>query len=235
MVIGTNLSVLIVFLQGMASFFSPCVLPLIPAYLTYLTGQSAEAMIHDVKAHRILIWNGLAFVIGFTVIFVLLGATASGIGRFLFKNSQLFRQISGGVVIIFGLFHMGLIPISFLNYEKRFQIVGKTPGLTSSALMGMGFSFGWTPCIGPVLSAVLVLAGKSSTIWDGVSLLAVYSLGLGIPFLVLSVFLKYLWKYIRGLYKYMRIIKTVSGAILAVIGILILTNNFGYFASFGGY
>jgi len=231
--IAENLSVFIVFLQGMASFFSPCVLPLIPAYLTYLTGQSAEAMLHDAKAHRKLIWNGLAFVIGFSVVFVLLGATATGIGKFLLKNSTLFRQISGIVVVVFGLFHMGLIPIPFLNYEKRLQITGKAPGLISSFLMGIGFSFGWTPCIGPVLSSVLILASRSSTLWRGIGLLTVYSLGLGIPFMVLAIFLKYLWKYIKGVYKYLKIIKIVSGAVLVVIGILIFTNTFGYLGTLG--
>lgn len=231
--ITTELSIVIVFLQGMASFLSPCVLPLIPAYLTYLTGKSAEVMMHDPKAHRSLIWNGAAFVIGFTIVFVLLGATATGIGKFLLKNDDLFRQISGVVVIIFGLFHMGLIPISFLNYEKRLQVEGKTPGLLSSFLMGVGFSFGWTPCIGPVLSTVLILASRTSTVWSGIGLLAVYSLGLGLPFLILAIFLKYLWKYLKGIYKHMRMIKLASGVVLVLIGVLIITNTFGVLATFG--
>lgn len=231
--ITTELSIIIVFLQGMASFLSPCVLPLIPAYLTYLTGKSAEVMIHDAKAHRMLIWNGVAFVAGFTLVFVLLGATATGIGKFLLRNDDLFRQISGVLVIIFGLFHMGLIPISFLNYEKRLQFEGKTPGLFSSMIMGVGFSFGWTPCIGPVLSSVLILASRTSTVWSGIGLLTVYSLGLGVPFLILTIFLKYLWKYLKGIYKHMKIIKVVSGAVLVAIGILILTNTFGYLATLG--
>ncbi len=230
--ISTELSVFIVFVQGMASFLSPCVLPLIPAYLTYLTGQSAETMMRDTKAHMALIWNGLAFVAGFTVVFVLLGATATGLGKFLLKNNDLFRYISGIIVIVFGLFHMGLIPISFLNYEKRIYYSGKRPGLISSMLMGISFSFGWTPCIGPVLSSVLILAGRSQTVWNGIGLLAVYSLGLGVPFIALTVFLRYLWKYLRGINKHMKAIKIASGSILVVIGILILTDTFGYLATF---
>lgn len=229
-----ELTVITVFLQGIASFFFPCVLPLIPAYLTYLTGQSAEAMMHDAKAHRTLIWNGAAFVLGFTIVFVLLGATATSIGKFLLKNTEIFRQISGVLIIAFGLFHMGLLPISFLNYEKRLQLSGKAPGLYSSMLMGIGFSFGWTPCISPVLSSVLILAGSSGTVWHGIGLLTVYSLGLGIPFLILTIFLKYLWKYLKGIHKYMKPIKIISGVLLVVIGILILTNTFGYLAALGG-
>jgi len=232
LMITTDLSVFIVFIQGMASFFSPCFLPLLPAYLTYLAGQSADVMMHDPKAHKTLIWNGIVFVVGFSIVFVLLGATATGIGKFLLKNNEIFRKVSGVVVIIFGLFQMGIIPITFLNYEKRLQITSKAPGLLSSMLMGIGFSFGWTPCIGPVLSSVLILASRSATVWNGIGLLAVYSLGLGLPFIVLTVFLKYLWKYIKGIYKYMKAIKIASGAMLVLIGILILTNTLGYLAAF---
>jgi len=233
--IEKDLSAVFIFVQGMASFFSPCVLPLIPAYLTYLTGQSAEIMMQDPKAHRSLILNGLFFVIGFSLVFVALGAAASGIGRFLMRNNQLFKQISGIIIIFFGLFHMGLIPIKFLNYERRLDYTPRASGLLSSLLMGMGFSFAWTPCVGPVLSAVLVLAGQSSTIGDGIFLLSLYSLGLGIPFLALTVFIKTVWKYLRGIFRYMRIIKVVSGGLLVLIGILILTDTFMLLGSFGGY
>ncbi len=226
-----ELSALIVFAEGMASFLSPCVLPLIPAYLTYLTGQSAEETMRDAKAQKVLIWNGLGFVFGFTLVFVLLGATATGIGRFMLKNNELFRYISGVVVIVFGLFHMGLIPVSFLNREKRFYYLGKRPGIISSMLMGISFSFGWTPCIGPVLSSVLILASRSQTVWRGIGLLFVYSLGLGVPFIALTIFLKYMWKYLEGIYRYMNAIKIASGFILVVIGISILTNTFGFLAT----
>lgn len=230
---GADLSVIIVFLEGMASFFSPCVLPMIPVYLTYLTGQSAQVISQDPRAQRTLFWNGAAFVAGFSLIFILLGATATGLGRFLLQHNELFRQLSGLMVIFFGLFTMGLVPLSFLNYEKRLQLRGRAPGLFPSLLLGMGFSLGWTPCIGPILSSVLILASRSSTLWTGIGLLAVYSLGLAIPFLILTVFLKYLWKYFQGLYKYMPAIKVASGALLVVMGILILTNTFGYLAAFG--
>lgn len=233
MVLKADLSVLIVFLEGLASFLSPCVLPLIPVYLIYLTGQSAPAIVQDPKAQRMLLWNGTAFVAGFSLIFILMGATATGLGKFLLMNNQLFRQLSGLLVILFGLFTMGVLPISFLNYEKRLQVSPRAPGLFTSLLMGMGFSLGWTPCIGPILSSVLILAGQSATLWQGMGLLAVYSLGLALPFLILTVFLKYLWQYFQGLYKYMKVIKVVSGTLLVVMGILIWNNTFGYLATFG--
>lgn len=225
---GSNLSAVIVFVEGMASFLSPCVLPLIPAYVTYLTGQSAEIIAKDGRVHRALIWNGLAFIIGFSIIFILMGATASSVGQFLFKNSRLFTQISGAIVIVFGLFHMGLLPVTFLNYEKRWHVRSNTPDLFSSMLMGMGFSFGWTPCIGPILSSVLLLASNTATIWDGVALLAIYALGLGVPFILIAIFLKYLWAHFRNLYKYMDAIKITSGAILILIGFLMIINKFDY-------
>lgn len=227
-----SLSVLVVFLEGLASFLSPCVLPLIPVYLAYLTGQSAEAVLEDAKAQRMLIINGAAFVAGFSLIFILMGATATGLGKFLLNNNDLLRQASALLVILFGLFTMGILPLSFLNYEKRVQISPRTPGLFTSFLLGMGFSFGWTPCIGPVLSSVLILASRSATLYSGMGLLAVYSLGLGLPFLLLAVFYKSLWKYLRGLYKYMKGIKVVSGALLVIMGILIWNNTFGYLATF---
>ena len=152
-----------VFLEGMASFLSPCVLPLIPAYMTYLTGQSAEIMTQDPKAHRSLIVNSLAFILGFSIIFILLGAAATKLGSYLLRHQYLIQKISGIVIIIFGLFHAGLIPIKFLNYERRLQIRPETSGILPSLLIGMGFSIGWTPCIGPILTSVLILAANTKT------------------------------------------------------------------------
>ena len=141
------LSFITVFLQGIASFLSPCVLPLIPAYLTYMTGQSIEIMMEDRKAHRQLIINALAFIFGFSLVFVLLGIVATSIGRFLQANRDIIRKISGILIIFFGLFHTGLVPIKFLNYEKRLNICGSRPVFISSLLIGVGFIVGWSPCI----------------------------------------------------------------------------------------
>lgn len=219
-----------VFLEGLASFLSPCVLPLIPAYMTYLTGQSAEVMAQDKKAHRNLIFNALAFILGFTIIFVLMGAAATRLGSLLLRHQHLIRKISGILIIIFGLFHAGWIPIRFLNYERRLQVMPERQGLLSSLLIGMGFSVGWTPCIGPILTSVLILAANTQTLASGMLLLAIYALGLGLPFLALAVGIRYLWKYLNILNKHMGAIKKISGIILIIIGILIFFNIFAILA-----
>ena len=220
------LSFITVFFQGVASFLSPCVLPLIPAYLTYMTGQSIEIMMEDKRAHRKLIINALAFIFGFSLVFVLLGIVATSIGRFLQANRDIIRKISGILITFFGLFHTGFIPIKFLNYEKRLNIGRSRPGLISSFLIGVGFSFGWSPCIGPVLTTVFIMASQAETLLIGMSLLIVYAIGLGLPFLLIAVGLKFFWKYIQGLYKHMQLIKIISGVLLIVIGLMIYFNAF---------
>ena len=225
-----NLIFVPVFLEGLASFLSPCVLPLIPAYMTYLTGRSAEAMTQDKKAHRNLIFNSLAFILGFTVIFVLMGAAATKLGSLLLRNQHLIRRISGILIILFGLFNAGWIPIRFLNYERRLQLLPERQGIISSLLIGMGFSLGWTPCIGPILTSVLIMAANVQTVVKGMLLLAVYALGLGLPFLALAVGIRYLWKYLNLLTRHLGIIKKVSGAILIIIGVMIYFNVFAVLA-----
>lgn len=227
---GNRFFFITVFLQGIASFLSPCVLPLIPAYLTYMTGQSIEIMMEDTKAHRALIFNSIAFIAGFSLVFVLLGAVATSLGQFLQAYRDIIRKISAILIIFFGLFHTGLIPVPFLNYEKRLQIKPAAPGVISSFLIGVGFSFGWSPCIGPVLTSVYIMASQVSTVAKGMALLAVYALGLGLPFFLIALGLRFLWKYFEKLYKHMKLVKTISGGILVIVGIMIYFNVF-YFLS----
>lgn len=227
---GNRFFFITVFLQGIASFLSPCVLPLIPAYLTYMTGQSIEIMMEDTKAHRTLIFNSIAFIAGFSLVFVLLGAVATSLGQFLQAYRDIIRKISAILIIFFGLFHTGLIPVPFLNYEKRLQIKPAAPGVISSFLIGVGFSFGWSPCIGPVLTSVYIMASQVSTVAKGMALLAVYALGLGLPFFLIALGLRFLWKYFEKLYKHMKLVKTISGGILVIVGIMIYFNVF-YFLS----
>ena len=223
---GNIIFFITVFLQGMASFLSPCVLPLIPAYLTYMTGQSIEIMLEDKKAHRALIFNSLAFILGFTLVFVLLGIIATSLGRFLHVNRDLIRRVSGILIIFFGLFHTGLIPLKFLNYDKRLNFNRGNAGFLSSFLIGLGFSFGWSPCIGPVLASVYIMASQTATLFSGIILLAVYSLGLGLPFFIIAMGLNFFQKYIKGLNKHMGKIKIISGILLIIIGIMIYFNAF---------
>jgi len=219
-----------VFIEGMASFLSPCVLPMVPLYMTYMTGSSAEALIENPKAHRSLIYNSLAFIFGFSVIFVLMGAAATQIGSYLLRNQHLFRRISGLLIALFGLYHIGLLPLKFLNYEKRLRFLPESPGFFPSMLIGMGFSIGWTPCIGPLLTSVLIMAANAKTAGTGMLLLGVYALGMGLPFLLLSLGLRYLWRYFEGILRHIRIIKIISGIILIIAGIMVYFNTFYFLA-----
>jgi cytochrome c-type biogenesis protein len=229
-IVQDSLFFITVFVEGMASFLSPCVLPLIPAYMTYLTGQSAEIMARDPKSHRSLIINSLAFILGFSIVFVLLGAAATKLGSYLLRHQYTIQKISGVLIIIFGLFHAGLIPIKFLNYERRLHIRPANQGIISSMLIGMGFSIGWTPCIGPILTSVLILAANTQTLATGMLLLGVYALGLGLPFLILAIGIRYFWKHLKTMNRYMGIIKKVSGIILIIIGLMIYFNLFAVLA-----
>lgn len=227
---GGKFFIITVFLQGMASFLSPCVLPLIPAYMTYLTGQSLEVMTQDSRSHRILILNSLAFVLGFSIVFVLMGAAATKAGSYLIRHQYTIRKVSGVLIILFGLFHTGLLPFRLFNYERRLNIMPANRGFLPSLFIGAGFSIGWTPCIGPVLTSVLILAANSKTLAAGILYLSVYALGLGIPFLILAVGARYLIKYLKKLYRYMNIIKILSGIILIITGLMIYFNVFSILA-----
>ncbi|NLJ40080.1 MAG: cytochrome c biogenesis protein CcdA [Clostridiales bacterium] len=217
---------IMVFLEGLASFLSPCVLPLIPAYFTYMTGQSIEIMMEDRKAHRALIINSLGFILGFSLVFVSLGIVATSVGQFLQAHKDVIRKISGVLIVFFGIFHTGIIPIKFLNRERRFDISKRNPGFLSAFLIGVGFSFGWSPCIGPILTSVYIMASQSSTLLRGIGLLLVYALGLGLPFFLIALGLKYVWKHFRKLYKHMNTVKIISGILLVIIGVMIYFNAF---------
>lgn len=209
---------IVLFLAGAASFVSPCVLPLIPVYIFYLSGRSANEM---EKPDAKLIANGIAFIIGFSAVFMLLGATATALGKFLASNKQALKIISGIFITVFGVFQTGLIKIGFLNREKRFSFVGKG-SFISSAAMGAAFGFGWTPCIGYTLMPALLAAANRQTVWEGVGLLAIYSLGFAVPFILLSVFLKFAVKWMEKLKKYMGAVKIASGAVMIAMGVLML-------------
>jgi cytochrome c-type biogenesis protein len=224
---GENVSLIAAFGAGFLSFISPCVLPLIPGYLSFVSGVSLEEMRDDaaVAARRRVVITSLAFVVGFSLVFVALGASASAIGKFLFRNSNILGKIAGILVIIFGLHTMGVFRIPFLETDKRLQAGSKPKSLMGAVMVGMAFGFGWTPCIGPILSGILVLAGSQETVWQGVVLLAVYSMGLGIPFLLTSLAINKFFAASGRIRRHYHKIEIASGALLVGIGVLLFTDQ----------
>src|SRR5437867_11106956 len=196
-----DVTLIAAFAAGLLSFISPCVLPLIPGYLSYISGLSLDEMrgtggltggggtavaVAAVPERRRALIASIAFCIGFSLVFVSLGASASMVGQFLMAKLSLLGRIAGAIIIVFGLHTMGVLKIGWLYSEKRFQTSRKPAGIVGAMLVGIAFAFGWTPCIGPILAGILAVAGSKDSVWEGVALLAVYSLGLGIPFLITS-------------------------------------------------
>lgn len=218
------------FLAGVLSFLSPCVLPLVPSYVSFITGVSFEDLTGNVDKKRIrylTITNSLAFVSGFSAVFIALGASSSAVGRFLFDYQETIRIAGGILVIIFGLFVAGFLRLDFLMRDKKFHLSGKPVGYIGTFAVGMTFAAGWTPCIGPILGTILVYAGSKASAVYGFKLLAVYSLGLAIPFMISSLAINSFLSYSRKLLKYMRVVMIISGLLLIVFGVMLLTNRIG--------
>ena len=220
-----NVTLLAAFVAGFLSFISPCVLPLIPGYISFVSGASLEDMRTGGERRQILI-RSLAFVLGFSLVFIALGASASAIGKFIFDKLPLLSKIAGALIIVFGLHMMGVFKLGFLDNEKRAQTQRKPAGPLGAFLVGLAFAFGWTPCIGPILAGILVIAGSRETVGEGVLLLAVYSAGLGVPFLLTSVAIDRFFLVAAAIRRHYHAIEIVSGALLVVIGLLIFTNRF---------
>lgn len=203
---------------GLLSFFTPCILPLVPAYIMYITGINME---EDFRKRRLLTLNRtLLFVLGFTIIFMIMGTSASFLGKLLVRNRVLFSKISGIIIILFGLNMVGILKIGFLNIERRIKAPKITSGF-SSLIMGMAFAAGWTPCFGPTLGAILMLASNLDTVDKGVYLLLVYSLGMAIPFIFTSLFINAFTKFLNRAEGFLKYIPTISGIILIVFGIMV--------------
>ncbi|SMB98730.1 cytochrome c-type biogenesis protein [Thermanaeromonas toyohensis ToBE] len=229
----TPVSFLVAFTAGLISFLSPCVLPLVPSFLSYLAGTTvAELGRIEAKDVRITVaMRAFLFVTGFSIIFILLGLSASAIGALFLKYQALLRKLSGLIVIIFGLHMAGILKLKVLNLEKRINFQPRKVGPLGAFLLGMAFSAGWTPCIGPVLGSILVLAGNSASLSAGAYLLAAYSLGLGIPFLVTALFWGWLAQGLKRYGDWMPRLVKGSGWVLVGAGLLILTGNWGRLAS----
>jgi cytochrome c-type biogenesis protein len=216
---------------GALSFLSPCVLPLVPPYLCYMAGVSVDdfrggaAAAAEKGARAALIVASLAFVLGFTTVFVALGAGASTIGRFLRAWQEPLAIVAGLLIIIMGLNFLGILRIPLLSREARFQSKGKPASVAAAYVMGLAFAFGWTPCIGPVLGPILTLAGGSATVGEGALLLFVYSLGLGVPFVLAALFSGTFMRWMSGFRAHLGRVEKVIGALLVVAGVLFITGG----------
>ena len=216
------------FVAGLLSFLSPCVLPLIPSYITYITGLSfadlqAEQTTRQVRRQAML--HSLAFIAGFTAIFVLLGASATAIGAFLQEQMGLIRKGGGILILLFGVHIAGIFDINMLLGEKRINLRNKPAGFLGSFLVGLVFAAGWTPCIGPILASILMVAATEETVYQGIALLLAYSLGLGIPFFLSAVALHRFLAFFNRYRRYIRLMEIVTGIFLMIVGVLIFTNS----------
>ncbi|MGE5315424.1 MAG: cytochrome c biogenesis CcdA family protein [Acidobacteriota bacterium] len=230
-----NIGIVTAFIFGLLSFVSPCVLPIVPGYISFISGFSLEEMkdsASNKSAMRSIILNSVFFILGFTLVFIIMGATATSIGRILNEHLDLVSKVAGVLIVIFGLHMAGAFKLNFLNYEKRFHMQDKKFGILGSFLVGTAFAFGWTPCIGPVLAGILVVASQQETVMQGILLLASYSLGLGIPFFITGVSINLFFGFFNKVKKYFHAIEVAGGTLLVVLGILIFTNYLTVIASY---
>jgi cytochrome c-type biogenesis protein len=215
------IELIIAFGAGLISFLSPCVLPLIPGYISYISGNSINELIEKKSVNLLPIFF---FTLGFSLVFVTFGAASTFLGQILLKNSYELRIAAGLIIIILSLHIIGIINIKFLNYEKRLQTnLNKT--FLSSILIGMAFAFGWTPCIGPILGSILVLAATENSLSEGILLLSFYSLGLAIPFILSGYLIQKFLIFSKNFKKNVKIVSKIGGIILLITGILIITNH----------
>lgn len=235
-----NLGLGLAFIAGLASFLSPCVFSLVPAYIGYLGGRTAgvSSGIKNEKVYTLA--HGLAFVLGFSIVFILLGITTSALGNVLFDMRGLLAKIGGIVVIVFGVHMIGIIRIPFLEYDTRRQeLPDQSFGYFSSLLLGVFFSAGWSPCVGPVLGAILTLSLTGGSVYRGASLLTAYSAGLAIPFLLAALGIGWVTVILKKYGKAMRYIEIIMGVVLIIVGIMLFSgtfqtlSRFGFFVDFG--
>ena len=216
-------SLSIAFFAGLISFISPCVLPLIPGYVSFICGTTLNEL--DLKSKNFILKKSLFFSLGFSLVFIALGATATFIGSFLLQNSQILSIISGLVIIFFGIYLLELIKINLLNKNLGNYKIKFSDNLLFPLMVGIGFGFGWTPCIGPILGSILAYASMENSIYRGVLLLSIYSLGLAVPFVVSSLILKKFLIFSKKSKSYLNTIKKFSGLILLITGLLIVTGK----------
>ena len=228
MSVSSTLSIPTAFVFGIASFLSPCVLPLVPAYMSFMSGATVEELMAGRKS-EIFRQTGLRsvfFVLGFSLVFVTMGATATSIGRVLNNHMNTLMKVGGVIITVFGLQMLGIFRIRALYSEKRFHIKPRKVGIGGAFLIGITFAFGWTPCVGPVLASILTLAADSKTVSQGILLLSAYSMGLGIPFLLTGFATGAMLRAISILKRHVRKVEIVSGVLMILVGVLIFAGRF---------
>jgi cytochrome c-type biogenesis protein len=230
-----QISLFAAFAAGLLSFVSPCVLPLVPSYVSYITGLSLERLMDQRERQRFrytIVINSLLFIAGFSCVFIAFGASASLIGQVLITYQDYIRRIGGVLIIIFGLYLLGVLNFGFLNTEKRLHFGSRPAGYVGSFLIGVAFAAGWTPCVGPVLGTILLYASTTDSLLNGVTLLASYSLGLGLPLFVTALGVDRFLSYFKQVKSYLWGVSTVSGVFLVMVGVMIYANSLTMITSF---
>ncbi|MGA9178489.1 MAG: cytochrome c biogenesis protein CcdA [Desulfobacterales bacterium] len=220
------------FVAGVLSFFSPCVLPLIPAYFTFITGFSIEELTekYNSEIRKKVFLSTFLFVLGFSLVFILMGASASYLGGLMYTYKKLIRIIGGILIIILGIHLTGIIRIPGLDFEKRITLEKKPLHFLGTLIIGMAFGAGWSPCIGPLLGSILIIAGSQETVWQGVILLGIYSAGLAIPFIIISIFINFLLTFIKKASKVLKYVNVMAGVVLIVVGLILVSNKLYVFS-----
>ncbi len=228
MVLGESLGVAVAFSAGLLSFLSPCVLPLFPSYLSFITGMSVDRLAADVSAgsRRRVILHSLAFIAGFSLVFIALGASFSAAGRFLLDYREWIRIAGGLLIIVFGLYIAGILRIGIFGRSRQIEIKTKPAGYIGTFAVGVTFAIGWTPCVGPILGSILSLAGTAETVRKGIGLLMAYSAGLALPFFLSSLALGGFLKFFKRYRAAMPVVERVAGVLLVLVGLLVVTNYF---------
>src|SRR5438046_5747056 len=226
--VGETLGVLVAFTAGLFSFLSPCVLPLFPSYLSFVTGMSVADLQADLTtaARRRVLFHSVAFVVGFSIVFVALGASFSVAGQVLLDYRDWIRRVGGLLIVIFGLYIAGLLNFGPFSRTKQWQLREKPAGYIGSFIVGLTFAIGWTPCVGPILGAILSLAGTAETVGRGIGLLVAYSAGLGLPFLLSAAALGVFLRFFKRYRPFIPIVERGAGVILGVVGLLAYTNYY---------
>jgi cytochrome c-type biogenesis protein len=225
---GQSLGVLVAFSAGLFSFLSPCVLPLFPSYLSFITGMSVDRLAGDVTggARGRVLLHSVAFIAGFSAVFVSLGASFSAAGQFLFGYRDWIRVAGGALIVVFGLYISGFLRVGIFTRTKQLQIRNKPAGFVGSFAVGLTFAIGWTPCVGPILGSILTLASSDKTVQQGIALLLAYSAGLGLPFLLSSIALGGFLKFFKKYRRFIPAVERVSGIFLVAVGVLVATNYY---------